>query len=191
MAQALLIPSSVALLDPDPEQIDHECDEALLREQLLVHQVDREGGYACTILYRRIHAIGKCAPGSRATSCAQATMHAMLSDDERTRFGQVVHLTRLVIERHAGRQRAAASRTDRRKMLDYLVGVGSLPECLTLVAFCPPGFLAERSRRLVTRTGFLNPSLDGGLPLLELFRPSRRSSSVKRAKRAAICTACA
>jgi hypothetical protein len=39
--------------------------------------------------------------------------------------------------------------------------------------FCPPVFLPERSRRLATRTGFFfNPSLDGGLPLLPLFRPS-------------------
>ena len=37
--------------------------------------------------------------------------------------------------------------------------------------FCPPGFLPERSRRLLTRAGFFSPSLDGGLPLLLLFRP--------------------
>jgi hypothetical protein len=38
--------------------------------------------------------------------------------------------------------------------------------------FCPPVFLPERSRRLLTRAGFFfRPSLDGGLPLLPLFRP--------------------
>jgi hypothetical protein len=57
--------------------------------------------------------------------------------------------------------------------------------------FCPPGFLPEDSRRLDTRAGFFNPSLDGGLPLLELFRPSRRSSSATRATSVAICDACA
>ena len=31
------------------------------------------------------------------------------------------------------------------------------------------------------RTGFFSPSLDGGLPLFELFNPSRRSSSAIRA----------
>ena len=57
--------------------------------------------------------------------------------------------------------------------------------------FCPPGFLPEDPRRLDTRAGFFNPSLDGGLPLLELFRPSRRSSSATRATSAAMCDACA
>ena len=51
--------------------------------------------------------------------------------------------------------------------------------------FCPPGFLLERSRRLLTRAGFFSPSLDGGLPLFELFNPSRRSSSAIRAFREA------
>jgi hypothetical protein len=37
----------------------------------------------------------------------------------------------------------------------------------------------------VTRDGFLSPSLDGGWPLLELFNPSRCSSSATRAFRAA------
>src|SRR6266446_5627258 len=48
-----------------------------------------------------------------------------------------------------------------------------------------PGFLPERSRKLVTRAGFFSPSLDGGLPLFELFNSSRRSSSASRAFRAA------
>ena len=73
----------------------------------------------------------------RSGAGALADMRTMLGDDERTRLGQVVHLTRRVIERHTGRQRVAASRTDRWKMVDYLVGVSSLPECLTLVAFLP------------------------------------------------------
>ena len=41
--------------------------------------------------------------------------------------------------------------------------------------------MPDRSRRLVTRAGFFSPSLDGGLPLFELFNPSRRSSSASRA----------
>ncbi len=55
--------------------------------------------------------------------------------------------------------------------------------------FWPPGFLPEGSRRLLTRTGFFSPSLDGGLPLLLLFRPSRRSNSAMRACIAAISAA--
>src|SRR5271157_703187 len=61
--------------------------------------------------------------------------------------------------------------------------------------FWPPVFLPDGSRRLLTRRGFFSPSLDGGLPLLLLFRPRRRSSSATRAKstclsptRSAFCT---
>src|SRR5271157_1747624 len=48
--------------------------------------------------------------------------------------------------------------------------------------FWPPVFLPDDSRRLLTRGGFFNPSLDGGLPLLLLFNPRRRSNSATRAK---------
>jgi hypothetical protein len=41
------------------------------------------------------------------------------------------------------------------------------------------------SRKLRTRGGFFNPSLEGGLPLLRLFSPRRRSSSANRAVSAA------
>jgi hypothetical protein len=47
--------------------------------------------------------------------------------------------------------------------------------------------LRSSPRRLLVRAargGFLSPSLDGGLPLLELFNPSRRSSSARLAFRA-------
>src|ERR1700679_1979707 len=46
--------------------------------------------------------------------------------------------------------------------------------------FCPPVLLPDGSRRLLTRTGLFNPSLDGGLPLLLLFSPRRRSNSANR-----------
>src|SRR5205823_7456809 len=57
--------------------------------------------------------------------------------------------------------------------------------------FCPPDARPDGSRELLTRDGFLSPSLDGGLPLLELFNPSRRSSSAICAFKAAISAACA
>src|SRR3954451_25182436 len=50
--------------------------------------------------------------------------------------------------------------------------------------FCPPDGLPDRSRRLRvrgSRLGLCSPSLDGGLPLLELFSPSRCSNSATRA----------
>ena len=76
-------------------------------------------------------------------------------------------------------------------MIDDPVRLGNLPQGLACMTFCPPDGLSDGSRKLVTRGGFLSPSLDGGLPLLELFNPSRRSSSALRAFRAAISAACA
>jgi hypothetical protein len=40
----------------------------------------------------------------------------------------------------------------------------------------------------LTRDGFLSPSLDRGLPLFELFRPSRRSSSAIQETTVSIAT---
>ena len=54
---------------------------------------------------------------------------------------------------------------------------------------CPPGFFFDASRRLLTRAGFFSPSLEGGLPLFELFNPSWRSSSASRAFSAAFSAA--
>jgi len=48
---------------------------------------------------------------------------------------------------------------------------------------------AQRSRRLLTRDGLFSPSLEGGLPLLLLFSPSRRSNSAMRACITAISAA--
>jgi hypothetical protein len=52
-------------------------------------------------------------------------------------------------------------------------------------------FLPDGSRRLLTRGGLFSPSLDGGLPLFELFNPRRRSSSATCAFSAAISALCA
>ena len=49
----------------------------------------------------------------------------------------------------------------------------------------------DGSRKLLTRAGFFSPSLDGGLLLLVLSNPSRRSSSAMRAFSATISVACA
>ena len=68
-------------------------------------------------------------------------------------------------------------------MIDNVVRICDLTQGLPRVTLLPAGFLADRSRRLVTRAGFFSPSLDGGLPLFELFNPSWRSSSAIRAFR--------
>jgi hypothetical protein len=59
-------------------------------------------------------------------------------------------------------------------------GVATCSRVSPLCPFWPPGGLFDGPRRLVVRAargGFLSPALDGGLPLFELFGPSRRSSS--------------
>ena len=104
----------------------------------------------------------------------------MLGDDERPRLGQIEHLPGAVADARVRIQARAAPGAGRRVMIDHDVGIGDLPQRLAW-PFCPPGFLPDRSRRLVTRAGFFSPSLDGGLPLFELFNPSRRSSSASRA----------
>ena len=75
-------------------------------------------------------------------------------------------------------------------MIGNRVGFGDLAQGLALVALLPAGLRPDFSRRLPVRRrfcfpagGLLSPSLDGGLPLLVLFRPSRRSSSSSRAAR--------
>ncbi len=68
------------------------------------------------------------------------------------------------------------------------VRLGGLPQRFALVALLPARFSFGFSRRLRTRTGLFRPSLDGGLPLFELFKPSRRSSSAIRAFKAALST---
>jgi hypothetical protein len=73
-------------------------------------------------------------------------------------------------------------------------GAATCSRVSPLCPFWPPDGLFDGPRRLLVRAGrggFLSPSLDGGLPLLELFKPSRRSSSPIRAIRAAISAACA
>jgi hypothetical protein len=71
-------------------------------------------------------------------------------------------------------------------VIDGDVRIGDLAQGLAF--FCPPDGLPDGSRRLRvrgSRFGLCSPSLDGGLPLLELFNPSRRSNSTTRAINAA------
>ena len=66
-----------------------------------------------------------------------------------------------------------------------LSGLADCRSVSPLWPFRPPNLLLERSRRLRARVGFFKPSLDGGLELLALFKPGRRSSSAIRAFSAA------
>ncbi len=89
------------------------------------------------------------------TALALADMSTMFNDNERARLGQIMHLTRRVMERHDRGQLAAASRAERRKMIDNFVRAGGLPERLALVAFlsaqlsAKPLAQASHARRLL------------------------------------------
>ena len=72
-------------------------------------------------------------------------------------------------------------------MLDDGVGLCNLPQVSPLRPFWPPGLLPDGSRELrARRGGFFSPSLDGGLPLFELFKPSWRSNSATRTFKSSI-----
>ena len=110
----------------------------------------------------------------------------MLGDDQRLRLGQIEHLARAAPRRHRRRQRQTAGSTGLGVVIDGDGRIGDLAQGLAF--FCPPDGLPDGSRRLRvrrSRCGLCSPSLDGGLPLLELFNPSRRSNSTTRAINAA------
>lgn len=65
-------------------------------------------------------------------------------------------------------------------MINPDIGFLDLAERFARMPLLPARLLPVRSRRLLTRGGFFSPSLDGGLPLLELFSPKRRSNSASR-----------
>ena len=67
-------------------------------------------------------------------------------------------------------------------MIDDLIGISDLPQRLAFVTLLPARFLAGTFPQ-ARHPCRLSPSLDGGLPLFELFNPSRRSSSAIRALR--------
>jgi hypothetical protein len=113
-------------------------------------------------------------------------MDAMLGHHKRFRLRQIKHLTGVVIVAGCLRQRFGAVCATCGKVIDGVVGIVDRAKRFPRVAFCPPAGFFDRSRRLRVRGGFLlNPSLDGGLLLFELFSPRRRSNSVTRANSAA------
>jgi hypothetical protein len=175
----------------DAEQIGHQLGQAILGQQLIVLKIEHEGGDGRAILHRRVDAVGKGSATARPAALAHQVMGAMLGDDERAGRGQVKYLPGAVAAAHRRRHRRPAGGAGRGKMLDDAVGNGDLAQGLAVVAVLAPRRLIHGSRKLRVRGGFFSPSLDGGLPLLVLFRPSRRSNSSIRAFKAAISAACA
>ena len=73
------------------------------------------------------------------------------------------------------------------KWVSMRSGVSASRSVAPLWPGCPPGRLPDRPRWLRVRFRFragrlAGPSLDGGLPLLLLSRPTRRSSSSRRCR---------
>jgi hypothetical protein len=172
---------------PDAEQVGHRLGQPVLGQKLVVQQVDHDRQEARAILHRGRDPLGKQRPGFPAAPAAAAAIRPMLGDDQRLRLGQIEHLARAAPRGHRGRQRQTAGPTGLGVVIDGDVRSGDLAQGLTF--FCPPGGLPDGSRRLRvrgSRCGLCSPSLDGGLPLLELFSPSRRSNSATRASNTAM-----
>ena len=169
-----------------PEEIGHQLDQTLLGQQLVVQEIEYERTDPPAVLRGRVSAFRKRRPRLRAAIGAAAIVRTMLGDDEGPRVGQIEHLPGAVADARVLIQARAAPGAGRRVMIDHDIGFSDLPQGLAFVALLPARFLApDRSRRLLARAGFVSPSLDGGLPLFELFSPSRRSGTASRAFSAA------
>jgi hypothetical protein len=111
-------------------------------------------------------------------------MRAVFHDDQRLWLREVEHLPGNMVRRHRRSQRLAARRAGLRIMVGGRIGRRGPAQRLTRMTLLPAGllsvFLPDGSRRLLIRGGLFSPSLDGGLPLLLLFSPRRRSNSANR-----------
>ena len=171
---------------PGPEQILHQCGQAVLGQELVVRQVDHHGSDPTAVLNRAGDAVGKGSPSLRAAMPATAAMRPMLRDHQGPGLGQVENLTGAVAGGHIRRQSRTTPPARLGIMIDAGVGIGRLgagsrPRGPSARPACDPIF---RERLPVRRFffpagGLFNPSLDGGLPLFVLFRPSWRSKFAK------------
>ena len=105
----------------------------------------------------------------------------MLGDDQRPWFRQIEYLPGDVAARRRRGQRFAAPSAGLWIMVDGGIGLCDLAKCLARMAPLTAGLLAGRFAQTADLGGFFSPSLDGGLPLLLLFNPRRRSNSAMRA----------
>src|SRR6516225_7830619 len=159
----------------DGEEIAHQLGQAVLRQEMSVQEINDHRANPRAVLYRCRHPCGERCLGSLAALRAGADMGAMLSNDRRTWLGHVKYLPRGMARGHCCHQR--------RPTVDAALGIIIASGAVTCrkvspgCPFCPPRGLPDGSRKLLVRAGFFSPSLDGGLPLLLLLRPSRRSNS--------------
>lgn len=124
------------------KQVGHQCGQALLRQQLIVQQIQHEGANPFAVLHRRGHPVGKRRPRLRIADCATAAMRAVLGDDQRLWFGEIKYLPGDVVGRHRRRQRRAARRAGLRIMVDRGVRCRGPTQRLTPMSLLPAGLLA-------------------------------------------------
>ena len=110
-AQSWLIRAMVAVTSLHPEQVSHQRGQTLLRQQLVVQQIEHEGADPFAVLHRRSHPIGECRPRLAAARRTAAAMGAVFGDDQRLWFGQIEHLPGDMAGRHRLGQRFAARGT--------------------------------------------------------------------------------
>ena len=104
------------------EQIGHQRSQTLLRQQLVVQQIQHEGADPLAVLHRRTHPVGECRPRLTAAGRAAAAVRAMLGDDQRLRFGQIEYLPGDEVGRHRLGQWRTARGTARRIVVDDAIG---------------------------------------------------------------------
>ena len=94
------------------EQIGHQRGQTLLRQQLVVQQIEHEGSRsACRTAPARSPNRGRPPVSVTAAGRAAAAMRTVLGDDQRLRFGQVEHLPGDVAGGHRLGQRRATRGT--------------------------------------------------------------------------------
>lgn len=164
------------------EQIAERLGGAILRQKLLDIEIDRRRPEALAILGQRGHAIGERRSRLAAATGAAVDRGLMFGDHERS-LGKVEHLALLDPDRRPRIERRTAMAAGARPMCSITQsGSATCRNVSPLWPFCPPLALSERPRRLpATRGFFFNPSLEGGLELLELSCPNCRRRSATSA----------
>src|SRR5215210_3236927 len=170
ISEALAAPSSIPA-DPGngrgdqrhPEEIRHRLGQPLLRQQLVMQQVEHKGGDPRAVLYRRGDPWGKGRPRLPAAGRATAGVRAMFGDDQRPRFGKVEHLPGDVVGRHRRGQRRAARRAGLRVMVDGGVGIFGPPQGPARMARLPARLLAGRLPQVADPRRLLQPVAGRGL----------------------------
>ena len=125
------------------EEIGHQFGQAILRQQLIMQQIDHEGGDSDAILNGRVDTVRKRRSRLRAAGGALAIMRTMFGDDERLRLGQIKHLTGAMADTRFRPKARAAHRACRRVMIDNVVRIRDLSQGLALVTLLPAPWLAR------------------------------------------------